>query len=358
VKVTSVVGARPQFVKLAPITRAFDATEHEHNVIHTGQHYDGLMSDIFFSTFGLAEPMWNLGVGSGPHGEQTAKMLSGIEKILTSERPDWLLVYGDTNSTLAAALAGAKLHIPVAHLEAGLRSFNRSMPEEHNRVLTDHAADLLLAPTRTAASHLANEGLGARTVVVGDVMVDVLLQVATAVAGRALPDAIDVPDGRFVLATMHRAENTDDPARLAAALSGLAEISIPVILPVHPRLQAAATSADLDLSAGSLHPVEPLGYEQMVRAVLGSTAVITDSGGLQKEAFVLGKTVTTIRTETEWVETLDDGWNVLAPDLKDLDAIVLRPAPTTERGHPYGTGEAAIAAVNALVAHHRSTSSA
>jgi UDP-N-acetylglucosamine 2-epimerase (non-hydrolysing) len=319
--------------------------------VHTGQHYDYEMSDSFFDSLGIEAPTWNLGIGSGSHGAQTGAMLAGLDELLDREKPDWVIVYGDTNSTMAAALAAVKLHLPVAHLEAGLRSFNRLMPEEHNRVLTDHAADLLLAPTEVAAGHLAREGLADRTVVVGDVMVDVLLKVA---ADIGTPKSLSLgginTSAPYVLATIHRAENTDDPARLAAIVDALASLPIPVVLPVHPRVRGLAASRDLDLNTGNLTAIDPLAYTDMVAAVKHARAVATDSGGLQKEAFVLATPTTTIRTETEWVETLDSGWNVLAPDLDGLADIVLRPRPTGPQGTPYGDGAAAAAAVDAVLA--------
>ena len=346
-RVISVVGARPQFVKLAPVVAAAQRAGVEHATVHTGQHYDDAMSGVFFDELGIGAPEWNLAVGSGSHGAQTGAMLAKLDELFAAERPDWVLVYGDTNSTVAGALAAVKLHVPLAHLEAGLRSFNRAMPEEHNRVLTDHAADVLLAPTDVAAQHLAREGLAQRTRVVGDVMVDVLLDVAARPADAEL--AAMLPPEPYVLATIHRAENTDDPARLAAVIDALAGMDVPVVLPRHPRLRDRCAAAGVSLTAGALRPVEPLSYAQMVQATMGAVAVATDSGGLQKEAFVLGRPVTTLRTETEWVETLEDGWNVLVPELGDLNAVVLRDAPSTPRAAPYGTGDAADRAIAALV---------
>jgi UDP-N-acetylglucosamine 2-epimerase (non-hydrolysing) len=260
------------------------------------------------------------------------------------------MVYGDTNSTVAGALAAVKLHIPVAHLEAGLRSFNRNMPEEHNRVLTDHAADLLLAPTSEAVRHLLAEGLRDRTVLVGDVMVDVCLSVRDAVLAGAVPpprlrDGIDV-GARYLVATLHRAENTDDPARLGALVEALAGLPEQVALLAHPRLVARAEEYGVKLAVGSVRVGRPLPYAEMVSAVLGSIGVVTDSGGLQKEAFMLGRVCTTVRTETEWPETLADGWNLLSPDPQLLSAVewarvAARPAPLAERGAPYGDGRAA-----------------
>jgi UDP-N-acetylglucosamine 2-epimerase (non-hydrolysing) len=360
-KVLSVVGARPQLVKLAPIASAFASTDHQHVIVHTGQHYDVNLSDVFFTGLGIPDPDVHLGVGSGSHGAQTGAVLSAMDPVLELEKPDWVLVYGDTNSTLAGAIAAVKMHIPVAHLEAGLRSFNRRMPEEHNRVLTDHAADLLLAPTEEAVRHLRAEGLADRTRLVGDVMVDVCLRVRDDVlAGRhpaaTLPDGID-PDAPYLLATLHRAENTDDPARLAALIGSLAALPVPVALLAHPRLVARAEAQGLKLSQGAVHAGQSLPYASMVAAVLGSAGVVTDSGGLQKEAYLLARPCTTLRTETEWVETLADGWNHLVPDPTRLGdswpLLATRSAPDAERGTPYGDGNAATRVVEVLARHAR-----
>jgi UDP-N-acetylglucosamine 2-epimerase (non-hydrolysing) len=356
VKVLSVVGARPQLVKLAPIAAAFAETEHQHVIVHTGQHYDADLSDVFFTGLGIPDPDVHLGVGSGSHGVQTGSVLSALDPVLELEKPDWVLVYGDTNSTLAGAVAAVKQHFRVAHLEAGLRSFNRRMPEEHNRVLTDHAADLLLAPTEEAMRHLAAEGLAARSVLVGDVMVDVCLRVRDDVlAGRharpELPEGVD-PTKPYLLATLHRAENTDDPERLGALIDALAALPVPVALLAHPRLIARTEHFGLKLRRGSLFPGRPLGYAGMIAAVLGSTGVVTDSGGLQKEAYLLGRPGTTLRPETEWVETLVGDWNRLVPDPWTLGdqwpTAASRPAPTTDRGEPYGDGRASHRVVEVL----------
>lgn len=356
-KVVSVVGARPQLVKLAPVSAAFRDTDHEHLIIHTGQHYDVDLSDVFFSGLGIPDPDIHLGVGSGSHGFQTGGVLQALDPVLDQTRPDWVLVYGDTNSTLAGALSAVKQHISVAHLEAGLRSFNRRMPEEHNRVLTDHAADLLLAPTAEAMRHLEHEGLSNRSVLVGDVMVDVCLNTRDEVrSGRhgppALPEGIDI-EAPFLVATLHRPDNTDDPERLAAVVGALASLPVPVALLAHPRLVAKAAMHGIELATGALHPGRPLPYAQLVAAVLSSAGVVTDSGGLQKEAFLLGRACTTIRPETEWVETLRGGWNTLVPEPGRLDRecwvrTATRPAPSTDIGTPYGTGAASDAVVRAL----------
>ncbi|MGC4820189.1 non-hydrolyzing UDP-N-acetylglucosamine 2-epimerase [Micromonospora sp. DT63] len=358
-KVVSIVGARPQLVKLAPIAAAFAAEGCEHVIVHTGQHYNADLSDVFFSGLGIPDPDVHLGIGSGSHGVQTGRTLAALDPVLAAERPDWVLVYGDTNSTLAGTLSAVKQHLPVAHLEAGLRSFNRRMPEEHNRVLTDHAADLLLAPTEEAMRHLASEGLAPRSALVGDVMVDVCLRVRDDVTRASqprppLPDGID-PQQPYLLATLHRAENTDDPQRLAALLDALADLPVPVALLAHPRLVARAEEHGLKLSRGALHAGRPLPYGAMVAAVLGSVGVVTDSGGLQKEAYLLDRPCTTLRTETEWVETLEGGWNALVPDPRELGAqwatTATRPAPQARRGTPYGDGRAAHRVAETLRRH-------
>jgi UDP-N-acetylglucosamine 2-epimerase (non-hydrolysing) len=349
VRIVSVVGARPQFVKLAPVATELGARGHDHVIVHTGQHYDLNMSDVFFRDLGIPAPDRHLAVGSGTHGRQTGMMLAAMDEALEDTRPDWVLVYGDTNSTLAGSVSAVKMGIPLAHLEAGLRSFNRRMPEEHNRVLTDHAADLCLAPTEVAMAHLRDEGLAASSVLVGDVMTDVLLRVRDTVAGRpaALPTGVD-EDAPYYVATLHRAENTDDPERLRAIVEGLAGVPAPVLLLAHPRLRSRAADFGLELAQGSLVVADPLPYPDLVRAAMSSTGVITDSGGLQKEAFLLRVPCTTVRTETEWTETVDLGWNVLVPDPRRLGEALTRPAPTPTDATPYGDGAAAGRVVTAI----------
>jgi UDP-N-acetylglucosamine 2-epimerase len=343
VKILSVVGARPQFVKLAPIAHAAAEAGVDHVIVHTGQHYDPMLSDVFFDDLGIPAPNVHLGVGSGSHGVQTGSMLGALDAVFEGHRPDWVLVYGDTNSTIAAALSAVKLHIPVAHLEAGLRSFNRRMPEEHNRVLTDHAADLCLAPTQVAMEHLATEGLADRSVLVGDVMTDVLLRVRDELSDRPvkLLDELGLERGSFSLATIHRAENTDDPERLAQIVDALSSLDHPVVLLAHPRVVAKAAAHGISLTTGSLVSHSPLAYPDLVAAVLASRGVVTDSGGLQKEAFLLRVPCTTVRTETEWVETVELGWNVLANTRDEIAAAVSRPRPADTDAAPYGDGHAA-----------------
>lgn len=350
-QILSVVGARPQFVKLAPIARTCAERGIDHIIVHTGQHYDPLLSSVFFRDLGIPEPDVNLGIGSASHGAQTGAMLAAIDGLLAERRPDWVLVYGDTNSTLAGALAAVKLHVPVAHLEAGLRSFNRAMPEEINRVLTDHASDLLLAPTEVAVRHLAAEGLTDRTVLVGDVMTDVVLEMRERLSDQAPPlvEDLDVQAGEYSLATIHRAENTDDPARLGAILEALAMVDHPVVLIAHPRLTAKCREFGLSLRQGSLVPHDPLPYPQLVSAVLRARGVITDSGGLQKEAFLLRTSCTTVRPETEWVETVELGWNVLVEPGPELARAATRITPPATTAAPYGDGRAAGRAVDAII---------
>ncbi len=352
VKLVSVVGARPQFVKLAPIARAAGAAGVDHRIVHTGQHYDPMLSDVFFDELGIPAPDLHLGIGSGSHGEQTGAMLSAMDGALCQLSPDWVLVYGDTNSTIAAALSAVKLQLPVAHLEAGLRSFNRQMPEEHNRVLTDHAADLLLAPTQVAMGHLAAEGLSERSTLVGDVMTDVLYTVRDEVAGQpgGLTDELGLEAGGYYVATIHRAENTNDAARLNEVVSGLASLDKPVVLLAHPRVVALSEAHGIRLTQGTVVAHAPLGYRDLVSAVLASAGVVTDSGGLQKEAFLLRVPCTTVRTETEWVETIDLGWNVLANTREEIRAAVSRPHPKETDAAPYGDGHAAQAVIRVIQA--------
>jgi len=350
VKIVSVVGARPQFVKLAPIHHAARAAGIEHVIVHTGQHYDPLLSDVFFDDLGIGAPDIHLGVGSGSHGVQTGAMLAALDSVFDAQAPDWVLVYGDTNSTVAAALSAVKMHLPVAHLEAGLRSFNRRMPEEHNRVMTDHAADLLLAPTRVAVDHLAAEGLAARTALVGDVMTDVLFKVRDEVAARPSPlvGELGLGDGGYYVATVHRAENTDAPERLAEVADALSRLDKPVILLAHPRVVAKAAAHGVSLNRGSLVSHAPLAYPELIASVVHSAGVVTDSGGLQKEAFLLRVACTTVRTETEWVETVDLGWNVLANSAAEIAAGVTRARPADTTAAPYGDGRAAERVVRTL----------
>jgi len=350
VKIVSVIGARPQLVKAAVVSCALRNNGVDEVLVHTGQHYDDNMSGIFFSELGIAQPRYNLEVGSGFHGEQTARMLQKIEQVLMAENPQWTLVYGDTNSTLAGALAAVKLHIPIAHVEAGLRSWNRQMPEEINRILTDHSSTLLFAPTVAAVQNLHQEGIdGVRVQLVGDVMYDAAL-----IYGRRAESTSDVltryglPAGNYVLATIHRAENTEARLRLHAILIGLARIArnLPVIVPLHPRTQKIV-SAEPDLldAAAPLQIVSPLGYLDMVKLEKHARVIATDSGGVQKEAFFHGVPCVTLRDETEWVELIQLGWNRLASPLSPNSvSSAIESAMNTRidsEGSPYGDGHSA-----------------
>lgn len=357
-KVISVVGARPQFVKLAPIDHAFRASGIDHVIIHTGQHYDPEMSESFFSELNISPANFNLGVGSGSHAEQTASMMVGLEKLFLEIEPDWVLVFGDTNSTLAATLAAVKVHIRIAHLEAGLRSFNRRMPEEHNRILTDHASDLLLAPTPIAMTHLAAEGLAKKAIMVGDVMTDVCLNTLAKIKSEpaifptefgalGLTREALMRDSYFV-ATIHRADNTDEPARLREIVTALQKLPLPVVLMTHPRLAAKCNDLGIELNLGSVKSVKSVSYPVMIDLISNARGVITDSGGLQKEAYIVQTPCTTIRTETEWPETLHDSWNVISPQVSELESNAMRARPQTPTGNPYGDGKAAYEVVLAL----------
>lgn len=354
-RVLTVVGARPQFIKAAPVTRLL-RREHEELLVHTGQHYDDAMSEAFFRDLELPAPDRNLGVGSGTHAVTTADMLVGVERAIAEWQPDGVLVYGDTNSTLAGALAAAKAAYPdgrtpwLAHVEAGLRSFNRRMPEERNRVIADHLADLCLAPTSAAMTNLGREGLAERAALVGDVMVDAFTW-ASERAGRHLP-AVAREHDRYVLATLHRAENVDRPPMLRGLLDAL-QVDVPVIFPVHPRTRAAMAAADITPPENVI-AIDPVGYLEMAALVACASLVATDSGGVQKEAYLAGVPCVTLRTETEWVETVQAGWNRVADG--DTSAVRLaladREFMTRDRPRPqlFGDGNAAARVVGALEA--------
>ncbi|CAA9357560.1 MAG: UDP-2,3-diacetamido-2,3-dideoxy-D-glucuronic acid 2-epimerase [uncultured Gemmatimonadaceae bacterium] len=360
-RILTVLGARPQFIKAAAVSRAIAGRPGlEEVVVHTGQHFDANMSAVFFDELGMRAPEHNLAVAGGTHGEQTGRMLAGVERVLRDVRPDWVLVYGDTNSTLAGALAAAKLLIPIAHVEAGLRSFNRRMPEEVNRVLTDHASDLLFAPTRTAVENLAREGItGDRVARVGDVMYDAARHYGALAEERSrVIEALGLVPGGYVLATVHRQENTDDVERLATIVEALAETAaeLPVVLPLHPRTRKALAAAGL-LGAAErvLRVIDPVGYLDIVMLERRARIIATDSGGMQKEAFFHRVPCVTLRDETEWVELVESGWNRLAPP-SDRTAVrreLRRALDATERGASapdlYGAGNAASLIVDRLV---------
>jgi UDP-N-acetylglucosamine 2-epimerase len=324
--ITTVLGARPQFIKAAPVSRALRVT-HAERIIHTGQHYDPLMSAVFFEELNIPAPDVTLHVGSASHGAQTGRMLEAIELDLVAQRPDAVMVYGDTNSTLAGALAAAKLGIPLIHIEAGLRSFVRDMPDEINRVVTDRLSTLCCCPSELAREHLAREGIVNGVEVVGDVMQDALLETVT----RTRDDVVrlatwGVTSGDYVLATVHRAANTDDPARLSAIVTALGSLARPVLWPMHPRTLRVMDERALTVP-DNVRVVEPLGYLDFVSALSHAAVAVTDSGGLQKEAYWLGIPCVTLRGETEWTETVASGWNVLV----DADASRIVDAATHAR---------------------------
>lgn len=335
VKILTIVGARPQFIKAAMISRA--VVEHNRRgvnpiiveeIIHTGQHYDANMSDIFFQQMQIPEPAINLSAGTGMHGEMTGRMLSQIEQEIVTRNPDWVLVYGDTNSTLAGALAAAKLHVPVAHVEAGLRSFNKRMPEEINRILTDHVSSLLLCPTHTAVSNLGNEGITQGVHHVGDVMYDAAL-IFGEIAGRksAILRDLSLTPGKYHLATVHRAENTDDSSRLQNIIKAFNALEEPLVLPLHPRTRKILQSISPSLLSfrSSLRIIDPVSFLDMVQLEKHAKCILTDSGGVQKEAYFHGVPCITLREETEWVETVNAGWNqVVGADTEKIIAAVHR----------------------------------
>jgi UDP-GlcNAc3NAcA epimerase len=349
-RVLSVVGARPQFVKAAVLSAEFARCGIEEILVHTGQHYDAEMSDVFFDELHLPKPKYELGVGSAGHGVQTGEMMRRLEPIVLAEAPDWLVVYGDTNSTLAGALVGAKLGVPVAHVEAGLRSFNRSMPEEINRIVADHVADLLLVPNARAAAQLAGEGITARMAIVGDLMVDLVTRAAATIPARpAVLERFGVAPYSYAVATIHRASNTDNAETFGRLIAGLHAVDMPVIFPVHPRTRAIAAAAGVGTDDNILVS-PPLSYRETIALLARAAAIFTDSGGMQKEAYVLRVPCVTLRDETEWLETLEDGWNVLAgSDPARIARAARRLMPAKQKAH-YGDGRTAQLIAEAMAA--------
>jgi UDP-N-acetylglucosamine 2-epimerase len=338
-KVVSIVGARPQFIKAAALSRRL-RRQHEDVLVHTGQHYDYAMSGIFFDGLDIPAADINLGVGSGTHGAQTGAMLSKIEETLLLEKPQWVIVYGDTNSTLAGALAAAKLHIPVAHVEAGLRSYNRRMPEEINRVAADHFADLLLCPSDTAVNNLAREGVTRNVHLVGDVMLDVLNWARERMASTpsSILQRLALNDESYLLATVHRSENTDDEVKLSGITSAFDALDETIVFPVHPRTRKAISERGLRLSS-KVRLIDPVGYLDMVTLANSARLVLTDSGGLQKEAYWLGVPCLTLREETEWVETVQNQWNILVGSNPEKIVTTARTfSPPATRPPLYGDG--------------------
>ncbi len=354
-KILTLIGARPQFIKAAPVSRAIrsfnlgctGAAAIVEVLVHTGQHYDREMSDVFFQELDLPEPAHHLGIGAGSHGQQTGRMLEGVERVLEMERPDLVLVYGDTNSTLAGALAAGKLRIPIAHVEAGLRSFNRAMPEELNRVVTDHLSAYLFCPTNLAVKNLSCEGIVKGVHLVGDVMYDVLrMSLPIAEARSQVLERLSLSPKAYDVVTIHRAGNTDVRERLAGILQALARLNRPAVFPCHPRTKKMIEQFGLAplLSASRLRVIAPLSYLDMLRLESEAAVILTDSGGMQKEAYWLGVPCVTLRDETEWVETVEAGWNRLAGT--DPGAIVAAMHATleagpSESGQLYGDGKAA-----------------
>ncbi len=344
-KIVSIVGARPQFIKVAPLARALRGKA-QHHIIHTGQHYDYVMSSVFFDQLRIPKPKYHLNIGSSNHGEQTGIMLQRIEKVLLKEQPSLVVVYGDTNSTLAGALAAAKLNIPIAHVEGGMRSYNRFMPEEINRVLTDHLATLHLCSTRTAVHNLRKEGIKRNTFMLGDIMIDTLRGVTHTAKHKAVfTKKLGVQPGTYVLVTIHRAQNTDSKVRLTRILSALTGSSERIVFPLHPRtkkyLQRYGLLSSLSRNA-RIRLVPPLSYTDMLLVEKNAKKIVTDSGGIQKEAYVFGTPCITVRRETEWTETLHNGWNTLTDDRPTLIRRALtRPAPKAKRPVLYGDGHTA-----------------
>ena len=340
-KVISIVGARPQFVKLAPFSKQL-RSKYDELIIHTGQHYSDNMSAQFFESLEIPLPDINIGVGSGRHGQQTAAMLEKLEEVYITEKPDMVVVFGDTNSTLAGAIAAAKLQIPIAHVEAGLRSFNKSMPEEVNRILTDHCSDLLFAPTETAMQHLQNEGLEKKSFLTGDIMLDVLQDNLDRISTQSKTlQTLHLAPKEYLVLTLHRPYNVDDTDGLKQILAAVQKCDKTIVFPVHPRTRKKLNQLDLSLNS-NLKIIDPLGYIDFVWLEKNAAKIITDSGGIQKEAYMLQVPCITVRPETEWVETVADGWNILvgADSDKLLDAIC-HFEPKSQQGWIFGNGKSA-----------------
>jgi len=347
-RILSVVGTRPQFIKAAPLSKKLRKA-HQEVLLHTGQHYDYLLSQVFFEQLGLPQPDYHLGVGSGSHGRQTARMLMGIEKVLLAEKPDLVLVYGDTNSTLAGALAAAKLHIPVAHVEAGMRSFDPKMPEEINRVLTDRLSTYLFCPTPTAVKNLQSEGIQKGVYLAGDVMVDALREGLRLAEQRSgILQKLAFTPKSYLLATLHRAGNTDDPQSLSSILEGFNSLDEPMIFPLHPRTRQAIKAFGLK-ARPHVRMLKPLPYLDHLVLEKNARLILTDSGGMQKEAYLLGVPCLTLRPETEWVETTEAGWNLLVgTDPAKIRQAVQEFHPQGERKPIFGEGDASDKIVNIL----------
>jgi UDP-GlcNAc3NAcA epimerase len=340
-KIITILGARPQFIKAAAVSSVF-GNHFDEILVHTGQHYDANMSDVFFDELGIPHPKYHLNVGSGSHGAMTGAMLAAIEDVLLVEKPDFVMVYGDTNSTVAGALAASKLLIPVIHVEAGLRSFNKAMPEEQNRILTDHISDLLFVPTQTAIDNLLREGIKKGVHNVGDVMYDGILHFSKIAQEKSrILASLEVTENGYLLCTIHRAENTNDIERLKGIVKGLNDSGEQIVLPLHPRTQKYLNDYQIELGA-NIRVIEPVGYLDMVRLEAGAKKIVTDSGGVQKEAFFLAKPCITMRDETEWVETVENGWNIIVgADATKIAEAIRFFEPNAERKAYFGNGTAA-----------------
>ncbi len=341
-KIISIIGARPQFIKCAPLSREVRKA-HQEILVHTGQHYDHDMSDIFFEELNIPKPDYNLGIGSGNHGEQTGKMLTEIEKVLIKEKPDLMLVYGDTNSTMAGALAAVKLRIRVAHVEAGLRSFDRSMPEEINRVLTDHISDILFCPTQTAVDNLAKEGITQGVYLVGDVMLDALeYNLKLSRKKSRIIEELGLEKQKYLVTTVHRPGNTDRIDNMRSIIEALSDSGMSVVFPVHPRTEKFLHEYGLiERMPGNVKLIKPLGYLDMLMLMANARKILTDSGGIQKEAYMLGVPCITLRENTEWVETLERGWNVLVgADKGEIIKAISDLAPMGTQRNIFGNSSA------------------
>lgn len=345
-KIVSIIGARPQFIKAAVLTKIIEKEIGVNEVlVHTGQHYDENMSKIFFDELEIPRPHYNLEVGSGSHAYQTGMMLQKIEKVLLSEKPDWIIVYGDTNSTIAGALAASKLHIKIAHVEAGLRSFNKLMPEEINRITTDRISDLLFAPSLNALHLLKNEGLERNAVFTGDVMFDsILFYQKLAGKKHKLSDVTD--EENFYLATVHRQENTDEKTRLQSIFDAFSELDLPVVLPLHPRTLSKLSEITFN---DNVKIIEPVSYLEMILLLKNSKKVLTDSGGLQKEAYFLKKPCITLRDETEWIETIEGNWNFITGTNKELILEKVKVNQFAQQKNYYGDGKAGEKILNTIL---------